>query len=314
MDSYNFLQQPRAVIEQTSKPYRDGTMPQNMMYDRRIVRGSTINTPMFRSQMQQHFSPQKSSPSRKRVKSRLKSHSSTSTLVSDGPPPVEGRLHNEIQTEQYLEEIVDQPEDINIALQTDPFLERPPTPEFVPVKSGVDVTTQIEEGDLFDFDREVVPIVDVLVSKALEQGLAEVLEEEEIAALRRRRDDFSQRRNAELSQTERIEAMERRKRDEIERRKRQIEEKKEREEKVSKKVVVANFAKSLVENLETRVVGSLERSGYFNCKVEQEVESVILPNMITQASTLVQKRKESREVLNTIILSAIKRISGLRVN
>ena len=30
--------------------------------------------------------------------------------------------------------------------QTDAFLDRPPTPIFVPQKSGVDVTTQIENG------------------------------------------------------------------------------------------------------------------------------------------------------------------------
>ena len=39
--------------------------------------------------------------------------------------------------------------------QTDPFLDRPATPMFVPAKMGVDATTQIEAGDLFDFDFEV---------------------------------------------------------------------------------------------------------------------------------------------------------------
>ncbi len=39
--------------------------------------------------------------------------------------------------------------------QTDAFLDRPATPLFVPAKMGVDATTQIEAGDLFDFDFEV---------------------------------------------------------------------------------------------------------------------------------------------------------------
>ena len=49
------------------------------------------------------------------------------------------------------------------------------------MKIGVDVETQIESGDLFDFDFEVEPILEVLVGKTLEQGLMEVMEEEELA-------------------------------------------------------------------------------------------------------------------------------------
>ena len=40
--------------------------------------------------------------------------------------------------------------------------------------SGVDIDTQIYEGDLFDFDVEVKPILEVLVGKTIEQSLLEV--------------------------------------------------------------------------------------------------------------------------------------------
>lgn len=43
-----------------------------------------------------------------------------------------------------------------------PSMDRPPTPLFIPAKSGRDMETQIEEGDLFDFDFEVEPILEVL--------------------------------------------------------------------------------------------------------------------------------------------------------
>jgi len=45
--------------------------------------------------------------------------------------------------------------------QTDPFMDRPPSPLFLPMKTGVDRETQILEGDLFDFDFEVEPILQV---------------------------------------------------------------------------------------------------------------------------------------------------------
>jgi hypothetical protein len=38
---------------------------------------------------------------------------------------------------------------------------------------------------LFDFDLEVEPLLEVLLGKVLEQGLMEVLQEEELTAMRR---------------------------------------------------------------------------------------------------------------------------------
>ena len=37
------------------------------------------------------------------------------------------------------------------------------------MKTGVDAATQVEDGELFDFDAEVEPILEVLVGKTLEQ-------------------------------------------------------------------------------------------------------------------------------------------------
>jgi hypothetical protein len=37
--------------------------------------------------------------------------------------------------------------EMDTTTQTDAFLERPPTPQFVPAKSGLDAATQIEEGE-----------------------------------------------------------------------------------------------------------------------------------------------------------------------
>jgi hypothetical protein len=45
-------------------------------------------------------------------------------------------------------------------------------------------------GELFDFDAEVEPLLEVLVGKVLEQALMEVLEEEEIAALQQHQAHF----------------------------------------------------------------------------------------------------------------------------
>ena len=55
----------------------------------------------------------------------------------------------------------------------------------MPKKTGIDKITQIEDYDLFDYDREVQPILNVLLSKTVEQALLEVEEETELDEIRR---------------------------------------------------------------------------------------------------------------------------------
>ena len=64
------------------------------------------------------------------------------------PDAVEGRQHVDVQTELYLEELNDRVEEADVECQTDAFLERPPSPMFVPAKTGVDCETQILDGEV----------------------------------------------------------------------------------------------------------------------------------------------------------------------
>lgn len=63
---------------------------------------------------------------------------------------------------------------------------------------------------LFDFDREVQPVLEVLVGKVMEQSLLEVMEEEELACLRAQQRAFEERRNAEQAEMQRLQEQERR--------------------------------------------------------------------------------------------------------
>lgn len=68
--------------------------------------------------------------------------------------------------------------------QTDEFKERPDTPEYIPRKTGVDRSTQVEDtSELFIFDEEVQPMLHVIVSKTIEQSLFELEREEELKNL-----------------------------------------------------------------------------------------------------------------------------------
>ena len=83
--------------------------------------------------------------------------------------------------------------------QVDAFKARPPSPAYIPRKTGIDVDTQVHDvRELFDFDAESDPIVSVIVEKTLEQAIFEVRHEEELKALELVADDFSAQKAKEL--------------------------------------------------------------------------------------------------------------------
>lgn len=75
-------------------------------------------------------------------------------------------------------------------------------------KVGVDATTEITEGELFDFDSEVQPILETLIGRTLQQALTEVIHEEEIADLREQQQKMMALREAEMSELRRLEEQE----------------------------------------------------------------------------------------------------------
>lgn len=107
-------------------------------------------------------------------------------------------------------------------MATDFFLDRPPVPLFEPKMPAKDLckATQIYDGDheLFDFDREVEPMLNVLIDRTLDEARMQVLEDEELAIIKYQAEEYALLRNAELVQAQRIEHAEARVRDEIGRR------------------------------------------------------------------------------------------------
>ena len=102
---------------------------------------------------------------------------------------------------------------------------------------------------LFDFDIEVKPILEVLVGKTVEQALLEVMEEEELANLRAQQRQFKELRNAELVETQRLEEQERRHREEKERRMRQQADVLRKERETGEKISARAFAQVIIIRL-----------------------------------------------------------------
>ncbi|XP_037722068.1 uncharacterized protein LOC119554999 isoform X1 [Drosophila subpulchrella] len=274
----------------------------NVMYDRRVIKGSNFGN----SSLVTDVDPfDKAAELRRRNMLRKRTvQCRNQRNVLGTPPPVKGRKHETIQTEKYLEKLVQRPPEFSIDTQTDLFLEKPPTPPFVPAKVGVDVGTEIGEGELFHFDAEAQPIIDVLVDACIEQSMLEVAHEMELASLRRKQEEFLAQREAELAELRRLEAEEMRLQAEKERRLRQDAIAKELDAEMQKSVTAAKLLQGHIASLVPEVLENIEPASDA-VKKEQLMKS-ICPWLSAEVAEEVGHIVDSREILTAIIQEIIK--------
>ena len=204
-----------------------------------------------------------------------------------------------------MEEIYVTKKEQEFGTQTDPFLDRPSTPLFVPKSSGKSMATQIEDGDLFDFDREVEPILEVLIGKTIEQSLMEVLEEEELKSYTRYQSEFEQKRNVELAQCQRLEEEQRRREQEKQRRVEQAERQKQEELLLQQRVEAQRIATEFLENIENAVLEELDKRGHFYDPIVQEIETQFIPKLMDDVAQKVKENERSLRIVDEMIHSAV---------
>ncbi|XP_075270003.1 radial spoke head protein 3 homolog [Opisthocomus hoazin] len=309
---YSYCSRPRALPARpkyrappdAAKPPEEPARFANLMHDRRVVRGSMYgpraaprSTQPDPLEIQRQKEARKRALARKRLKEQLQPRT---------PEPVEGREHVHVQTELYLEEISDRVIEVDTECQTDAFLDRPPTPLFIPAKTGKDVATQIEEGELFDFDVEVKPILEVLIGKTVEQALLEVMEEEELAQLWARQRAYTELRNAELAEVQRLEEQDRRYREEKERRRRQHMQMLQKQKETTEKIAARAFAQRYLADLIPSVFNNLHESGFFYDPIERDIETEFLPWLMTEVEETLERKVLGRIMLDSLICTVVE--------
>ncbi|XP_015475868.1 radial spoke head protein 3 homolog [Parus major] len=306
---YSFYSQPRSLV---SRPkYREQSNNEtekgpgrygNIMVDPRVVRGNVLSVrpppPQSTREVKRQRRAQKQGLARKLTQEQIQPGT---------PEPVEGREHVYVQTELYLEEISDRIIEVDGECQTDEFLDRPTTPLFIPAKTGKDVATQIEEGELFDFDIEVKPILEVLVGKTVEQALLEVMEEEELAQLWSHQRAFAELRNAEFAELQRLEEQDRRIREEKERRRLEHLEKLQKQKETAEKIAARAFAQRYLADLIPSVFNNLHDSGFFYDPIERDIETEFLPWLMSEVEETLQKKVLGRTMLDSLIRTVVEK-------
>jgi hypothetical protein len=281
-ETFEYSSQPHAAPSKKKNKYReeaenDGTVGpdgiSNIMYDSRVVRGNTYAAKVMTTSLKKDLD-------RTSKKAPKMSKTLGYTRRSSTPPAVSGRTHMTMQTDDFLEEITDRPIEQDVETQTTAALDRPASPLFVRAKIGFDAETQIENGDLFDFDLEVEPILEVLVGKTIHVSMLELVQEEELEAIRVQQEEFESIRNVELAEVQRLEGEIKRKAAEKDRRIAQEKKRLEDRRRLEETVAARAFSDQFLGELHVSVFDMLQEQGHFYDPVTREVEMLFMPQLI----------------------------------
>lgn len=206
--------------------------------------------------------------------------------------------------EPTLYEIDDRPIEDDLATANETYIERPPTPQFIEDEPGIDVATQVGENDLFDFDREVRPMIKVIVQHTLLRALAEVHEEVEVENISKHRDRYEFERNTILAELQRLEAKAQRKFEEDKRRREQREKVQKEISKLNHDLSSRGFAEFYATDVVLNAMDLLEERGFFYDEVEREVSETFLPWLSQELAGALAVKETIVEIKKKTIVKA----------
>ncbi|KAL7051213.1 hypothetical protein ACKWTF_004385 [Chironomus riparius] len=313
---YTWTSTPRALytnrklIRENLNLQRESQPCQNLMYDRRVVRGSNFASTNLQVAECENIRKEEEAKRRQILRKRQVSRNQRGVIGT--PPPVKGRKHETIQTEKYLEELFSRPPEIEQSCQTDLFLQRPPTPLYVTAKIGVDASTEIVDGELFDFDNEVHTILESLIGTTLQQALTEVVHEEEIADLREQQHKMLANREVEMAELRRLESKEIMLQSEKTRCKFEEDEREVMHLQLNQRITAAKLLQGHIADLLPSVLESIE--SVRDAENKEDLQQKLTPWLAEEVASEIGQMVDSQELLLEIVKEVLQHRAEIYAN
>ena len=235
----------------------------NILHDPRVVRGNTYAAFVIPSSLQMEFLRMKEEEEKRKKLLRIPKKLPRVALM--GRNRREERVQKE-EEEERPESPVLKPIEIKEKVEDVPYFfeDRPQTPKYIPPPKGKDEETQIIDGELFDFEMEVRPILEVLVGRSVIQAQYELIEEYERDEYLNHKKNYERKREFELNKLQRTEDKYIRQEEEKQRRFKQKEQRKINDIIMQKKLMSNVFSKHFLKNLKGNTFRHLQERGFLS--------------------------------------------------
>jgi len=327
-ETYLFMSNPQPVTKKRAK-YRDPDTLQeeiaataNLMWDARVHRGPISGKPI---QLGTGLNEEPFKLTSKQIASQNKERKDR--LIRNGvirPTfPSVAEIHASIKVPKkrvevplhlYLQEQVEPTLTHTLSSQTDAFVQeeyelKPPV--FVPRKIGKDVFTQVENDMVFQYDIDVLPVLETVISKTLEQSLMEVRQEQEMDFMRQRMELMMKNRSAQNNVMKRREAEEK----ELENTKNTLLElnrvRRLAESQAQRKIASRNFAKEFIRHLDHSVYDALNKRNYFEETVQQSVR-IFMPWLYEVVERKISCQHVASASVQDVLMSSLQALDSRR--
>lgn len=306
LTSYTYVSQPHSAprVNSQTLPTRGGSLPLTMMSDPRVVRGNTHSLARKISKAREEEETKQSLQTKYRGEDSSGSNNSADFPLSSMPSykfAVKSFGARGIDIDQYLvdeneEKYVVKQRDVDT--QADELLPRSETPPHIPAKTGVDKSTQVEDtNDLFHFDVEVKPMLEVIIQKTLQQALMEVEAEYELVSLQQAVRQFESQQEEEANWMRQEEQSVK---NEYYRMRQEIEEKtrrKEEEKAFKSGIAGVQMMRQLLPSMFEEIANQHNRERVWVEPERQFIEKEVLPQLLKQ----VNQYQNSRVAAETLI-------------
>ena len=235
----------------------------NILHDPRVVRGNTYAAFVIPSSLQMEFLRMKEEEEKRKKLMRIPKKLPKVALMSRNRR--DERMQKE-EEEERPESPILKPIEIKEKVEDQPYFfeDRPNTPKYIPLPKGKDEATQIIDGELFDFEMEVKPILEVLVGRSVIQAQYELIEEYERDEYLNHKKNYERKREFELNKLQRIEGKYMRQEEEKQRRFKQKEQRKINDIIMQKKLMSNVFSKHFLKNLKGNTFRHLQERGFLS--------------------------------------------------
>ena len=266
MDNMQILNQPPENVPQIYRGHRKkwGRTYINILHDPRVVRGNTYAAFVIPSSLQMEFLKLREEEDKKKKLLQPIKVPRVALLGRNRKEETSVKDEEEKRPESPILKPIENKEEVTDS----PYFyeDKPAVPLYVPLPPGKEEYTQIVDGELFDFDLEVKPILEVLVGRSVLQAKYELIEEEERDQYLKHKREYERKREFELNNLQRTEARYLRREEEKQRRFKQKEQRKLNDIIMQKKLMAKVFSNSYFKGLKSNSFRRLQELGFLTIR------------------------------------------------
>lgn len=277
------------------------------MFEKRVVRGNTYSSYMVAQKEIEAMESAKKRKKRRTRKIQEENYNDPEDLNKyeyNGVylPPPSNCFYFEAYTDENVEVETDLPPCFDATTQTEFIIEKKLPDLSMPIYTGIHKETQIYASEnLFDFDYEAEPVVQVLVTRCLEESRIEVVEEEELKVLKERQHHLQKIFEKEEKDRRSLEQREREKDRKNKEKNSQRRRRKDEIVDTHQHMISRVYSKRFMADTKNAAFEILDNMGMFLDETEKDIKNNFMPWLYEETLNIAKNRVERKKEVDYVI-------------